>query len=260
MAENTFGSQSVTKTTTATTQESAISVALHMPFKNLKILLQYLKPEQVAQLIKTQADEAQKILEGGKKDISDNQVHALNQQMANSLQNLMAKFREQICQPLQIDPINDSKETKLFKVRANQHVIAVLEGISSWLKASLEKVSAPSQSVEEKVKEYDEIICELKIKIKQLQTDKLSVEIDSLESLPSKHADLKNDQKVKENESQNYEISHSKDEEPISNGNQTSKKGKEANQEGKEANQEGKTANGQNTDKFLPEFETLKVS
>ena len=255
MAENTFGSQSVTQTTTATTQESArsISVTLHMPFQKLKILLEYLKPEEVAQLIKIQADEAQKILKGGKKDISDNQVYALNQQMANSLQNMIAKFREQICQSLQMDPINDSKETKLFKVRANKHVIAVLEGIGSWLKASLEKVSAPSQSVEEKVKEYDEIICELKIKIKQLQTDKLSVEIDSLESLPSKHADLKNNQKVKENESQNYETSHSKDEEPTSNGNQTSKKGKEA-------NQEDKTANGQNTDKFVPEFKILKIS
>lgn len=255
MAENTFGSQSVTQTTT-TTLESTISVTLHMPVENLKFVLQYLNPEQAAQLIKNQADEARKILQDGKKDISENQVHALNQQMTNSLENLIATFKEQICRPLQVDPINDSIETKLFKVRANKHIIAVLEDISSWLKVTLQKVSAPDKSIEEKVKEYEEIIRNLKIKIMQLKTDKISVKIESSdEDLPShpKCADLKNDEVTKANEKQKLEKPHYKDEQTVSNGDQNGKIGNNT-------NQNDRTANGKNTDEHFDKLKNLKLS
>ena len=239
MAENTFDSQSITQTTT-TSQESTISVTLHMPIKNIKLVLQYLNPQQVAQLIKDQADKAWETLKGGKKDISENQVEALNLQMASSLENLVMKFKEQVCLPLQVDPITDSRETKLFKLRANKHVIAVLEDISSWLKATLEKVSVPDQSIEEKVKEYDEIIRDLKNKIKQLQTDKLFVEIDSSDEHvtkppASKGEDFKSDQKGEKNKKPKRELQNSKDGQPISKGDQEGKKGKKPNHDSKSA-------------------------
>ena len=245
MAENTFGSPSVTQTTMSS-QESTLSVTLHMPITNLKLVLQYMDPEQVAQFIKDQADKAYKTLKS-KKEISENQVHILNQKMTNSLENLVAKFKEQVCLPLQVDPVSDSKETKLFKLRANKHVIEVLEDISSWLNDTLARVSLPGQSIDDKVKEYDDIIRDLKNKIKKLQTDKLSVEIHSLEEHktkppPSKgEADLKESgQSGEKNKKQRCEIQDSKDKKPISNGDYKGTKGKEANNKSKAADDKKK--------------------
>lgn len=169
------GSQTVTQTTTAV-QEETVTVVLHMPVKKLKLVLKYLNPYDYCQWLKSQTSNIKKTLKGGK-NISEAQVEMLNHEMAISLENLISTFKEQVCQPLQIDPGNDTKEIKLFKLRANKHVISVLEDINNWLTATLEKISVPNQCIDEKVKEYDQIIKDLKKKMKLLQTDKLSLDI-----------------------------------------------------------------------------------
>lgn len=180
------GSQTVTQTTAALKEES-VTVVLHMPVKKLKLVLKYLNPYEYGQWLKSQTSSIKKTLKSGK-NISEAQVEMLNHEMAISLENLISNFKEQVCQPLQIDPGIDSKEIKLFKLRANKHVIAVLEEINNWMTATLEKVSGPNQCIDEKVKEYDQIIKDLKKKIKLLQTDKLSLDILSPEE--SKADDL----------------------------------------------------------------------
>ena len=197
-----IGTQTATQVM-STLQEKTIRVTLQMPVKDLKLVLAYLNPQAYAQWLKDQANNIKKTLKGGK-DISEAQIEMLNHQMAVSLENLITNFKEQVCKPLQVDPVNDSKEIKLFKLRANKHVISVLEDINTWLNASLERISAPIQSIDEKVKEYDAIIKELKRKIKLLQTDKLSVEIhsseeDKIEPPPPK-PDLMESNQMEENQ------------------------------------------------------------
>lgn len=159
--------------------EKAVRLTLQMPVKTLKLVLPYLNPSEYAHWLKTERSQIKKKLKSGK-DISEAQVEMLNHQMAVSLENLITKFKEQVCQPLKIDP-SDAKEIKLFKVRAYKHVISVLENINLWLSATLEKTSAPDQTVDERVKEYDQIIKDLMKKIELLQTDDLTVEIQNSE-------------------------------------------------------------------------------
>jgi len=186
-------------------KEKTVTVTLQTPVKSLKLVLKYLNVNEYVQWLKTEGSSIVKTLKSGK-GVSEAQVELLNEQMAASLDNLIKNFKEQVCQPLQVDS-NDLKEIKLFKVRANKHVISVLEDISSWLKATLEKVSAPDQPIDEKVKEYDGIIKELKKKIKLLQTDKLSVEVqgsedDKHEASPTESEDFKGSNKPGEKSKQ----------------------------------------------------------
>ena len=173
------GLQTVTQITTTTTaqEETRVTVTLQMPVKTFKLVLSYLNPIEYAEKLKAQTHNIKKTLKMGK-DISEAQVEMLNHEMATSLENLIAKFKEEVCHQFEVNP-NDPKDIKLFKVRANKHVISVLEDINAWLSTTLEKISAPTQSIDDKVKEYDAIIKELKKKIKLLQTDKMSVEIHS---------------------------------------------------------------------------------
>ena len=170
------GQHSITETTF---QEKTISVTLQMPIKSLKLKLPYISPYECAQWIKTQVENLKQRLKGGK-DISEAQVDLLNHHMATSLENMIAVFKEQVCLPLQISP-EDPKDIKLFKLRANKDVIRVLEDINKWLIVSLEKVSVPNQPIDEKVKEYDGIIRDLKKKIKLLRIDNMSLEVHDLD-------------------------------------------------------------------------------
>lgn len=217
------GSQTVTQTTTAV-QEETVTVILHMPVKKLKLALKYLNPYDYCQWLKSQTSTIKKTLKSGK-NISEAQVEMLNHEMAISLENLISTFKEQVCQPLQIDPGNDTKEIKLFKLRANKHVISVLEDISNWLTATLEKISVPNQCIDEKVKEYDQIIKDLKKKMKLLQTDKLSLDIlgpeeSKADNLAQNVEDLAKDgqggEKKKKKITSDKEIHHKAEKDPLS--------------------------------------------
>ena len=233
-AEGSSDSQGVTQTTF---QEKTISVTLQMPIKNLKLVLGYLNPQTYAAWLKKQTSDVKKTLKSGK-DISEAQVEMLNHQMATSLENLMTKFKEQVCQPLKIDP-NDAKEIKLFKMRANKHVISVLEDIKTWLSVCLAKTSAPDQYIDDRAKEYDGIINELKKKIKLLQTDKLSVEIHSAEdnnpeTPPPRPKDFKKSDKVGEKRRiDRFQTQHQKGADLMKAGDQTEEMSKKPGPEDK---------------------------
>ena len=243
-AESSSGSKVVTQTTTS--QETTISVTLQMPIKNLKLVLGYLNPQAYADWLKKQASDIKKTLKSGK-DISEAQVEMLNHQMATSLENLIAKFKEQVCQPLKVDP-TDSKEIKLFKLRANKHVISVLEDIKTWLGVSLAKTSAPDQCIDDRVKEYDVLIKELKKKIKLLQTDKLSVEIhsaddDKFETQPSRRdysakGETKGDKvgEKRKTDCDEFQTQHPKSADLMKEGDQRGEKNKKPGPDDKKVN------------------------